>query len=123
MLTDDIVSILSRHPTGLTSDQLAKRLDSDAATVRRALQTLQKRKNSNLVSSLPGQRNTTYMLVSDRETVAARNTQKQPSNLYDGKELQRNPGITDDRMEAFSLPSRYGNWLHYPDGRKVRQAQ
>lgn len=28
---------------------------------------------------------------------------------YDGQELKVNPGITPDRMEAFSLPSRSGN--------------
>lgn len=36
---------------------------------------------------------------------------------YLGIELKVNPGITDDRLEAFKLPSRRGNKLFYPDGR------
>ena len=50
-----------------------------------------------------------------------------PSNMvdklkgkYDGAELQRMPGLTADRYEAFELPSRIGNWLYYRDGRKER---
>ena len=36
---------------------------------------------------------------------------------YLGIELKVNPGITEDRLEAFKLPSRRGNKLFYPDGR------
>ena len=32
-------------------------------------------------------------------------------------EMQRPPGMPDERFEAFSLPSRVGNRLFYPDGR------
>jgi hypothetical protein len=34
--------------------------------------------------------------------------------IYDGKELQRNPGITDERFRAYELPSMRGGQLIYP---------
>lgn len=38
--------------------------------------------------------------------------------FYDGAELRRNPGITEDRMLAFTLPSLSGKWRVWPDGRR-----
>ncbi|THJ36197.1 hypothetical protein E8K88_02735 [Lampropedia aestuarii] len=40
-----------------------------------------------------------------------------PSNCYQGVELRLNPGIDPERLRAFTLPSRVGDQLHYPDGR------
>jgi len=34
--------------------------------------------------------------------------------IYDGKELRRNPGITDERFRAYELPSMRGGRLVYP---------
>lgn len=39
------------------------------------------------------------------------------ANEYIGRELQRNPGMTSDRFVAFTLPSRIGQRLFWPDGR------
>lgn len=36
---------------------------------------------------------------------------------YQGDELKPDTSIQAERMRAFALPSRTGNWLHYPDGR------
>ena len=38
--------------------------------------------------------------------------------LYNGAELRRNAGITDDRMYAYTLPSRIGDRLIYPKEKK-----
>lgn len=37
---------------------------------------------------------------------------------YLAPELKVNPGILPERMAAYDLPSRVGNWRLYPDGRR-----
>jgi hypothetical protein len=39
---------------------------------------------------------------------------------YIAPELQRSAGIAPERFIAFTLPSRMGNRLHWPDGRVTR---
>lgn len=41
-------------------------------------------------------------------------------NGYPCPELARPAGVTAERFIAFALPSRVGDWLHYPDGTKKR---
>ena len=41
---------------------------------------------------------------------------KPSRSQYQGDELKGNPGIPASRMHAFTLPSRVGSRLHYPDG-------
>lgn len=48
---------------------------------------------------------------------AQRITSLNSGGTYDGKELRRNPGITDARFEAYRLPSRMGDTLVYPKER------
>lgn len=43
-----------------------------------------------------------------------------PPWAYQGTELRQNPGMLPGRMHAYSLPSRVGGRLHYPDGRVER---
>ena len=38
-------------------------------------------------------------------------------DAYRCPELRRNPGLEAGRFAAYALPSRTGDWLHYPDGR------
>lgn len=40
-----------------------------------------------------------------------------PDWNYQGTELHPDPGMPAGRMYAFTLPSRMGDRLHYPDGR------
>lgn len=40
-----------------------------------------------------------------------------PAKNYQGVELKPVQGIPDARMDAFKLPSRMGDRLHYRDGR------
>lgn len=51
--------------------------------------------------------------------VPAREVDKM-SGLYDGRELGRNPGIGDERFEAFSLPSVFMGYRTWPDGRSEK---
>ena len=41
-----------------------------------------------------------------------------PCWQYQGTELKPDPSIAPERMRAFDLPSRMGDWLHFPDGRR-----
>lgn len=41
-------------------------------------------------------------------------------NGYPCPELARPAGVAESRFVAFTKPSRVGDWLHYPDGRKER---
>lgn len=43
-----------------------------------------------------------------------------PPSEYQGTELRQNAGMLPGRMHAYSLPSRVGGRLHYPDGRVER---
>jgi hypothetical protein len=37
-----------------------------------------------------------------------------PSSCYQGTELKPHPGLPASRLYALTLPSRMGDWLHYP---------
>lgn len=41
-----------------------------------------------------------------------------PYGNYQGTKLKPDPSIRPERMRAYELPSRVGDWLYYPDGHK-----
>jgi hypothetical protein len=55
--------------------------------------------------------------ITTQAIAAQRVTNAMQREIYDGKELKRNPGITDARFEAYRLPSRMGDTLVYPKER------
>ena len=50
-------------------------------------------------------------------TPIERVTNAMQREVYQGKELQRNPGISDARFEAYKLPSLVGDKRVYPKER------
>lgn len=54
-----------------------------------------------------------------RQTTTTDKPYEVPYWNYQGNELKPDPGIPAERMRAFALPSRMGDWLHYPDGRVI----
>jgi len=59
----------------------------------------------------------TKKALAQHVAAAQRITNLNSGETYDGKELKRNPGITDARFEAYRLPSRMGDRLVYPKER------
>ncbi|KGH29350.1 hypothetical protein [Comamonas thiooxydans] len=55
----------------------------------------------------------------ERESQQGKPRYTPPSDCYDGKELQRTPGIPDSRFRAFELPSRAHGQLNYPGGQRI----
>ncbi|MDH1335841.1 hypothetical protein N5D77_18195 [Comamonas thiooxydans] len=55
----------------------------------------------------------------ERESQQGKPHYRPPSDCYDGKELQRTPGIPDARFRAFELPSRAHGQLNYPNGTRI----
>ena len=67
-------------------------------------------------------RHTTVLQRLRSQSAKPKSTSPGPGD-YQGTELHRNPGLPDARFVAFTLPSRVGGRLYYPDGRVEKVTQ
>lgn len=108
---DAIVDTLRRAGEPISAPELFRRMGMDGALSRNTLATLVMHQTVLAGPTKPA----LYRLPS--RTVAGPRHVHKVSGIYDGAELRRNVAIDPARLEAFKLPSRVGNRLHYPDGR------
>ena len=105
-LDDHIITTLKLKPD-ITSAELAYKLDAPINTVKNALCRLHDR------CKVMKQRYGKSWVWRIYEKPEGEFTGQPPKasklcGIYDGKELRRNPGIPDSRMEAYRLPSLMG---------------
>lgn len=111
-LDDHIITTLTLIPD-ITSAELAYKLDAPVNTVKNALCRLHDR--CRVMKQRYG-RSWVWRIYVKPEGVYTGQPPKASKlcGIYDGKELQRNPGIPASRFEAFSLPSLMGGQRVYP---------
>lgn len=111
-LDDHIITTLTLMPD-ITSAELAYKLDAPVNTVKNALCRLHER--CKVMKQRYG-RNWVWRIYEKAEGVYTEQSERinKMDGFYDGKELQRNPGIPASRFEAFSLPSLMGGQRIYP---------
>lgn len=111
-----ITAVLKRSRVRQSLPDIARRARMADHIVRPTLTTMVQQGKVETTSTKPA----LYRLVHARAALAPVHLGGGPSehvNGYSCPELQRNPGLNDDRFAAFSLPSRMGDRLHWPDGR------
>jgi hypothetical protein len=111
-LDDHIINTLTLMPD-ITSAELAFKLDAPVNTVKNALCRLHDRRK---VMKQRYGKSWVWRTYEKPEGVYTEQSQRidKMSGFYDGKELQRNPGIPAARFEAFNLPSLMGGQRVYP---------
>lgn len=113
-----IVDTLRRASGPITLPEVARRLSQADNMVRPSLTTLVQAGTVRITGRSPLR----YAMPEPSPAARAGSMVVHAASVsgdYQGHELQRNPGIPADRYEAYRLPSRMGDRLHYPDGRVV----
>jgi hypothetical protein len=111
-----ILDTLRRATTSITLPEVAKRMGRTLDIVRPSMTTLVQAGSVIGSNGKPAR----YRLPEQPANQRARTRgihNASASGDYLGEQLQRNPGIRPERFVAFTLPSRVGNRLHWPDGR------
>lgn len=121
--TSIALAVVKRHMSNLT---LQGKVDNVGGTWRGQARYTWARKASSPVLTTPDNgpgftRPRTTSAASAWGPAATRRicgTSMPSSDPYRAPELKVNPGILPERMAAYDLPSRVGNWRIYPDGRR-----
>jgi len=113
-----IVGVLERASKRPTLTDICRRIGEPEHMVRPSVGALVLAGTITVSTGKPG----LYALARETTTRRTRSHGRGASetldpDAYQGTELQRNPGIPDERFEAYTLPSRVGKTLRYPDGR------
>lgn len=98
---------------GLTPQQISGATGLELKLVRVTLNNMQ---GAGQVANIGTHNKPRWCLATAAEAVA-RLRHSKDENHYNGAELRRNVGLPAERFRAFELPSRMGDWLHWPDGR------
>lgn len=115
-LMAEIEAKLSVYSNGITSPMISTLLEVSVERVRK-LMRIGLADGTFASRTEAGQ---TLWFIAGREPYSGKLTPHKMVNImagtYDGAELKPSPGITDDRFDAYRLPSRMGSMRVWRDG-------
>ena len=111
-----ITAVLQRAKVRQSLQDIARRSHLPEHIVRPTLTTMIQQNKVEGASTKPPLYRLAKQSLRHVNTDMGRGPSDYPTG-YSCPELSRNPGIGADRFQAFKLPSRVGNRLHWPDGR------
>lgn len=123
-ITAEINNKLNVYDNGITAPMLSTLIGVSVERVRKLLRVGVARE---LYATSVSEGKTLYFLAGKQKFVGKLTPHKMVNIMagtYDGAELKPSPGITDDRFDAYRLPSRMGSMRVWRDGRteKVEEA-
>lgn len=111
-----VLKTIAASERGLTTTELVERLQINRKLLGKTLSALFVRGAIESVGDAGAKRYRLPNQVAAPRTI----TRTYGEGTYLGIELQRTPGIPASRYEAFALPSRIADRLHYPCGKVTR---